>query len=113
MEDFLNFQSSKRDADFVLTRATIGRHNFWLNDMIQPLGDAWNFRLISAKHKETTNFLTTVNPFDGFTWLFTLASAVAVALALIMIDKTYAKWANVSTDEVVHKSKYSVLIVNT
>ena len=113
MEDFLNFQSSKRDADFVLTRATIGRHNFRLNDMIQPLGDAWNFRLISAKHKETTNFLTTVNPFDGYTWLFTLASAVAVALALIMIDKTYAKWANVSTDEVVHKSKYSVLIVNT
>ena len=105
MEDFLNFQSSKRDADFVLTRATIGRHNFRLNDMIQPLGDAWNFRLISARHEEATNFLTTINPFDGYTWAFTLFSVVAVAFALIMIDKTYEKWANVSPDEIVHKSK--------
>ena len=73
--------------------------------MIQPLGNAYNFRLISSKTEEATNFLTTINPFDGYTWAFTLISVVAVAFALIMIDKTYEKWANVATDEVVHKSK--------
>ena len=99
------FQSSHRDADFVLTRAACGKHNFLLNDMIQPLGNAWNFRLISSKTEEATNFLTTINPFDGYTWAFTLFSVVAVAFALIMIDKTYEKWANVSPDEIVHKSK--------
>ena len=73
--------------------------------MIQPLGNAYNFRLISSKPEEATNFLITINPFDGYTWVFTLASIAAVTFALIIIDKTYAKWANVSTDEVVHKSK--------
>ena len=73
--------------------------------MIQPLGNAWNFRLISSKTEEATNFLTTINPFDVYTWAFTLASIVAVIFALIMIDKIFEKWANVSTDEVVHQSK--------
>ena len=101
----LNFQSSQREADFVLTRASLGRHNFLRNDMIQPLGHAYNFHLVSSKQEEATNFLTTINPFDGYTWAFTLASIVAITFALIMIDKMYEKWANVSTNEVVHKSK--------
>ena len=101
----LNFQSSQREADFVLTRAACGRHNFLRNDMIHPLGHAYNFHLVSSKQEEATNFLTTINPFDGYTWAFTLVSVVAVAFTLIIIDKIYAKWANVSTDEIVHKSK--------
>ena len=99
------FQSNHREADFILTRAACGKHNYLLNDMIQPLGNAYNFRLISSQPEEATNFFITINPFDGYTWAFTLASIIAVTFALIMIDKVYEKWANVSTDEVVHKSK--------
>ena len=88
-----------------MTRAVLGRHIFLRNDFIQPLGSSYNFRLISSKPEEATNFLTTINPFDGYTWAFVLVSVVAVALALIIIDKTYAKWSNVSTDGILHKSK--------
>ena len=88
-----------------MTRAVYGRHVFLHNDFIQPLGSSYNFRIISSKPEEATNFLTTINPFDGYTWASVLVSVVAVALALIIIDKTYAKWSNVSTDEIVHKSK--------
>ena len=88
-----------------MTRAVYGRHVFLHNAFIQPLGSSYNFRIISSKPEEATNFLTTINPFDGYTWASVLVSVVAVALALIIIDKTYAKWSNVSTDEIVHKSK--------
>ena len=88
-----------------MARAVYGMHVFLHNDFIQPLGSSFNFRLVSSKPEEATNFFTTINPFDGYTWAFVLVSVVAVALALIIIDKTYAKWSNVSTDEIVHKSK--------
>ena len=88
-----------------MARAVYGMHVFLHNDFIQPLGSSYNFRLVSSKPEEATNFFTTINPFDGYTWAFVLVSVVAVALALIIIDKTYAKWSNVSTDEIVHKSK--------
>ena len=89
----------------MLTRAACGRHNFLRNDMIHPLGHAYNFHLVSSKQEEATNFLTTINPFDGYTWAFSLLSIVAVAFALITIDKTYEKWGKVPSDEIVHKSK--------
>ena len=88
-----------------MTRAVHRRHIFLRNDFIQPLGGSYNFRLISSTPEEATNFLTTISPFDGYTWAFVLVSVVAVALALIIIDKTYAKWSNESTDGIVHKSK--------
>ena len=101
-----NFQSNQRDADFVMTRAVLGIHIFLQNDFIQPLGGSYNFRLISSKPEEATNFLTTINPFDGYTWAAVLFSVIAVAFTLIIIDKTYAKWSNLSTDEIFHKSKF-------
>ena len=88
-----------------MTRAVHRRDIFSRNDFVQPLGNSYNFRLISSSPEEATNFLTTINPFDGYTWAFVLVSVVAVALALIIIDKTYAKWSNVSTDGILHKSK--------
>ena len=88
-----------------MTRAAYGRHIFLRNDFIQPLGSSYNCRLFSAKPEEATNFLTTINPFDGYMWAAVLFSVIAVAFTLIIIDKTHAKWSNVSTDEIVHKSK--------
>ena len=88
-----------------MTRAVYRRHIFLRNDFIQPLGNSYNFRLISSSPEEATNFLTTINPFDGFTWAAVLFSVIAVAFTLIIIDKTYAMWSNESTDGIVHKSK--------
>ena len=105
-EILFNFQSNQRDADFVMTRAVYGRHIFLRNDFIQPLGSSYKVRLCSSEPEEATNFLTTINPFDGYTWAGALFSVIAVAFTLIIIDKTYAKWSNLSTDEIFHKSKF-------
>ena len=88
-----------------MTRAVHRRDIFLRNDFIQPLGSSYNIRIFSSKPEEATNFLTTINPFDGFTWAAVLFSVIAVAFTLIIIDKTYAKWSNESTDGIVHKSK--------
>ena len=88
-----------------MTRAVFGRHIFLRNDFIQPLGSSYNIRIFSSKPEEATNFLTIINPFDGFTWAAVLFSVIAVAFTLIIIDKTYAKWSSVSTDGILHKSK--------
>ena len=102
------FQSSKRDVDLALTRAVhrtaISFHNDYFNSV-----DIYDFRFTSARPGEIQNYLMLVNPFDGYTWAFILASTITVATTITIIDTAYANWTkktNITKKDVVYQSKY-------
>ena len=102
------FQSSKRDVDLSLTRAVHRRAIFFHNDYFNPV-DIYDFRFTSARPVEIQNYLILVNPFDGYTWAFLLASTVTVAITMTIIDTAYANWTkktNMSKKDVMYQSKY-------
>ena len=61
------------------------------NDYLRPVG-AYNYRFVSATPEKIQNYLTLINPFDGYVWAFLLASVVTVTITLIIIDTVYASW---------------------
>ena len=86
-----NFQSTNRDADLVLTRSVYRQGVTVYNDYLRPVG-AYNYRFVSATPEKIQNYLTLINPFDGYVWAFLLASVVTVTITLIIIDTVYASW---------------------
>ena len=74
---------------------------------MRPIGSV-DFHFLSAPPKEIQNHLILINPLDGYTWAFLLASIVAVAITLIMIDKKYANWFGASADGIIHQSKEGI-----
>ena len=103
-----HFQSSNRDSDLTLTRSIYRQGIASYNDYLRPVG-AYNFRFISATPKRIQNYLTLINPFDGYTWAFLLASIVAVTITLIIIDTMYASLTNTSQKDIIYQSKYNRL----
>ena len=80
------------------------------NDFVGPTG-AMNFRFLSSSPQQIPNYLTLVNPYDGFVWAFLLASVVAVIFSLIIIDTFYADWTKTSKKDIIYQSKYWYLLV--
>ena len=74
------------------------------NNYLRPIG-SYDFHFLSAPPKEIQNHLILINPLDGYTWAFLLASVVAIAITLILIDKKYASWFGTSADGINHQSK--------
>ena len=75
------------------------------NDYVGPIG-AINLRFLSSSPQQIQNYLTLVNPFDGFVWAFLLASVVAVISSLIIIDTFYADWTKTSKKDIIYQSIY-------
>ena len=75
------------------------------NDYIGPTGTV-NFKFLSSAPQQIQNYLTIVNPFDGFVWAFLLASVLAIILSLIIIDTNYAEWTKTSKSDIIYQSKY-------
>ena len=103
-----HFQSTNRDSDLTLTRSVYRQGIASYNDYLRPVG-AYNFRFLSAIPKRIQNYLTLINPFDGYTWAFLLASVVAVTITLIIIDTMYASLTNTSKKDIIYQSKYNRL----
>ena len=76
-----------------------------LNNYLRYVG-SFDFHFLSAPQKEIQNYLTLINPLDGYTWAFLLASVVAVTITLIMIDTNYAHWFETSENDIIHQSKH-------
>ena len=102
------FQSSKKDVDLALTRAVHRRAISFHNDYFNPV-DIYDFRFTSARPVEIQNYLMLVNPFDGYTWAFLLASTIIVAITILIIDTAYANWTketNISKKNILYQSKH-------
>ena len=76
------------------------------NEYLRPLG-TYDFHFISAIPEEIQNYLTLVNPFDGYIWAFLLASVVAVTITFTLIDTCFANWSDISKKDIVYRSKYA------
>ena len=98
------FQSNNRDADLMLVRGLYREGIALKNDYIGPTG-AINFRFLSSTPQQIPNYLTLVNPFDGYIWAFLLASVMAVIFSLIIIDTNYAEWTKTSKKDIIYQSK--------
>ena len=75
-----------------------------LNNYLGYVG-SYDFQFMSAPPKEIQNYLTLINPLDGYTWAFLLASVVSVTITLIMIDAKYANWFDASRNDIIHQGK--------
>ena len=98
------FQSSNRDADLMLVRGLYREGIALKNDYIGPTG-AVNLRFLSSTPQQIPNYLTLINPYDGYIWAFLLASVVAVIFSLIIIDTNYADWTKTSKKDIIYQSK--------
>ena len=76
-------------ADLILTQSVYGVTVY--NDYLRPVGRT-AARFVSATPEKIQNYLTLINPFDGYVWAFLLASVVTVTITLIIIDTVYASW---------------------
>ena len=106
LTDTYYFQSDNRGTDISLTQSIYRQGVAEYNDFLGPVG-THNFRFMSATPKEIQNYLTLINPYDGYIWAFLLASVVTVAITLIIIDTVYASWTNTSKKDIIHQSKYN------
>ena len=59
------------------------------NDDIGTIG-SFEFHFMTGAPPPVKDYLTVIRPFQHYVWAFTLASLVAVSIALIFINKTYA-----------------------
>ena len=89
----------------MLTRGAYRQGIAVFNDYLGPVGSI-NFRFLSTTPEKIQNYLTLINPFDGYIWAFLLASFVAVTITLIIIDTMYASWTNTSKKDIIYEGKY-------
>ena len=81
------------------------------NDFIGPVG-SWDFRFISGAPQKRQAYLTLIKPFDTYIWAFLLASVVAVTITLIIANKMFETWADVSLNETTFQSKIMCYYIN-
>ena len=65
-------------------------------EFIGPLGRPYEYVILSGTPREIQNYLTLINPFDEYSWAFTAASVISVAIALVCIDTAFASWSKTS-----------------
>ena len=73
-------------------------------DLIGPIRH-WDFYFLTGAPQPTKDYLTLIKPFEPIVWAFVLASVVAVSIALISINKTYATWSNKPLKESAFQSR--------
>ena len=73
-------------------------------DLIGPIRH-WDFYFLTGAPHPTKDYLTLIKPFEPIVWAFVLASAVAVSIALISINKMYATWSNKPLKESAFQSR--------
>ena len=81
--------------------ATVGYRD---REFMRPIGEI-SFHLLAKAPQPTQNYLTIISPFDDYVWYMLAASVVAILLALLIVDISYAKWTNTSMRGVLHQSK--------
>ena len=102
------FQVRSRDLD--ISMAHNSYHATDLNietDFIGPL-KSFSFHFITAAPRKREEYFSMFMCFDQIVWACLLASAVAVSMALIFIDKMYVKWSNQPARKTALQSKNKV-----
>ena len=110
--DTYYFQSDNRGTDISLTQSIYRQGVAEYNDFLGPVG-TYNFRFLSATPKKIQNYLTLINPFDGYIWAFLLASVLAVTITLIIIDTVYTSWTTASKKDIIYQSTYKMYTLHS
>ena len=63
------------------------------NDLIGPVG-SYEFHFVSGAPPTINDNLSLFWPFDQYVWAFLIASAVAVSITLVLINKVHANLSN-------------------
>ena len=103
--DTYYFQSVNRGTDMSLTLGMYLQRISEYNDFLGPVG-TYNFRFLSAPPKKIHNYLTLLNPFDGYVWALLIASVLAITITLIIIDTAYTSWTNTSKKDIIYQSTF-------
>ena len=94
----------KRDVEISVVRAI---YTIYENNRVEYLGQlgSMNIYPLSRDLKQKQNYLTLIEPFDKYIWMFLAVSVLSVTLAIVMIDKCYLSWRNLVTEDVVYHSR--------
>ena len=106
------FQSVNRGTDISLIQSVYRQGVAEYNDFLGPVG-THNFKFVSATPKKIQNYLTLINPFDGYIWAFLFASVLAVTITLIIIDTVYRSWTTASKKDIIYQSKYKMYTLHS
>ena len=98
-----HLQAHSRDAEIVISRNPYNLHQYSRLNHLSYIGK-WDVYPINGKPRPVQNFFTIIKPFDEYIWGFVAASVVSVASALIVIDWSYSKWNNISTEKIIFNS---------
>ena len=72
-------------------------------EFMRPIGDI-SFHFLSRAPQPTQNYLTIISPCDNYVWALLASSIVAISLTLMVVDISFAKWTDTSTNGVFHQS---------
>ena len=87
-----------------LVRESISLINFQHNDFTASVG-AYEHHFISGSPQEINDWRAIINPFDKYVWAFLFASTLAVSICLVLINKLYDNWSNISLGETAFESE--------
>ena len=73
-------------------------------DFMRPVGEL-SFHFMSRFPQATQNYLTLTNPCDKYVWSLLAPSVLAIILAILIIDISYAKWSQTSMKGAFHQSR--------
>ena len=73
-------------------------------DFMRPVGEL-SFHFMSRFPQATQNYLTLTNPCDKYVWSLLAPSVLAIILAILVIDISYAKWSQTSMKGALHQSR--------
>ena len=94
-----------RDADISMIKSSYNSMKYRKNDFIGGTVSSYEYHFISGAPPKTKDYLTLIKPFQPHVWGFTLASVVAVFIALIFINKMHAIWSDLPLNESPYESK--------
>ena len=89
----------------MLMRTYYEKFHYPQRDFMRPIGEI-SFHFLSRAPQPTQNYNTLIHPCDYYVWALIAASVMAVTLALLIVDISYAKWTNTSMKGVFHQSIY-------
>ena len=88
----------------MLTRTEYNKAFHPHRDFMRPVGEI-SFHFMSRNPQPTENYLTLTNPCDKYVWSLLVSSVLAIILAILIIDISYAKWSQASMKGIFHQSK--------
>ena len=91
----------------MLMRTYYEKFHYPQRDFMRPIGEI-SFHFLSRAPQPTQNYNTLIHPCDYYVWALIAASVMAVTLALLIVDISYAKWTNTSMKGVFHHSMFNL-----